>query len=53
MEEYMTDYQYRTVLKSINLILDGCETISEAKEKITLLLEKDDVKKERKLQDEE
>ena len=37
----MTDFQYRSILKSIKMILDGCENIEEGKRKIDELLEKD------------
>ena len=36
---YMTDYQYQTILKSIQMILSGCKDIKEAQAKIDLLLE--------------
>lgn len=38
MEE-LTDYQLKSMLKMIKEILDGCETIEEAKEKIRKLIE--------------
>ena len=35
---YMTDYQYQTILKSIQMILSGCKDIPEAQAKIDQLL---------------
>ena len=37
----MTDYQLRTILKMVKMILDGCSTIEEAREKIDILLNDD------------
>ncbi|MBQ8970723.1 MAG: hypothetical protein IJ073_05360 [Lachnospiraceae bacterium] len=34
----MTDYQYRSILKSIKMILAGCKDIKEAEEKIDELI---------------
>lgn len=39
MEEPMTDYQFKTILKIILDILDSSENIEEAREKIRKLLE--------------
>lgn len=39
MNEEMTDKQFDTVLKMIGMILDGCETLDEAKSKIHALVD--------------
>lgn len=39
MEENMTDKQFKTILEMFGMILDGCEDIEEAKEKVKILLE--------------
>lgn len=36
--EVMTDLQFITILEMVNMILDGCEDISEAKEKVERLI---------------
>lgn len=40
MEDNMTDYQFRTVLKMVIEILNGCKDVEEAKDKIKALLNK-------------
>ena len=45
MTENMTDKQFDKILKMVSMILDGCENLEEAKEKVKELLE--DNKKER------
>lgn len=40
MQENMSDYQFETMLKMILTIIDGCETLDEASEKIEALLKK-------------
>ena len=40
MEEIMTDFQFRKILEMLLEILEGCENIDEAKEKVKALLEK-------------
>lgn len=40
MEEGMTDYQFKTILKMILEILNSCKDIEEAKEKVKALLNK-------------
>lgn len=44
MEE-MTDKQFDKILKMVSMILDGCENLEEAKEKVAELIE--DSKKEK------
>lgn len=43
--EAMTDKQFDKILKMVSMILDGCENLEEAKEKVAELLE--DSKKEK------
>lgn len=38
MEENMTDYQFKKLLQMVLAIINECETIDEAKEKINALL---------------
>lgn len=38
MTEGMTDEQFNIVLKMIKMILDGCETLDEAKKKVAELI---------------
>lgn len=45
MAENMTDKQFDKILKMVSMILDGCESLEEAKEKVKELLE--DNKKEK------
>lgn len=37
--ENMTDKQFDKILRMVKMILDGCDNIEEAKEKVTELLE--------------
>ena len=39
MAENMTDKQFKTILEMVDMILDGCEDLEEAKEKIQKLIE--------------
>lgn len=39
MEEYMTDKQFKTILEMVDMILDGCKDLDEAKEKAQRLIE--------------
>ena len=39
MEDIMTDKQFKTILEMVNMILDGCEDLNEAKEKIQKLID--------------
>lgn len=36
----MTDYQFETILEMVNMVLDGCETIEEAKKKVEKLIKR-------------
>ena len=46
MEEIMTDKQLKTILEMFGMILDGCEDLEEAKEKVKRLLEEQKNKSE-------
>lgn len=39
MEDIMTDKQFKIILEMINMILDGCSDLEEAKNKVKRLLE--------------
>ncbi len=39
MEDYMTDKQFKTILEMVDMILDGCKDLDEAKEKVQRLIE--------------
>lgn len=39
MEDIMTDKQFKTILEMVDMILDGCKDLDEAKEKIKKLVE--------------
>ncbi len=45
--DVMTDLQFITILEMVDMILDGCEDINEAKKKIEKLIEKRKEKKEK------
>ncbi len=38
--KYMTNEQFETILEMIRMILDGCEDIEKAKEKVDELIKK-------------
>ncbi len=46
MVEVMTDKQFKTILEMVNMILDGCKDLDEAKEKVQKLIKNQDGKKE-------
>lgn len=46
MIEIMTDKQFKTILEMVNMILDGCKDLAEAKRKIQKLIEEQSSKKE-------
>lgn len=46
VKEYMTNEQFETILEMIRMILDGCEDIDTAKEKVDELIKKATGKKE-------
>ena len=37
MVEVMTDKQFKTILEMVGMILDGCQDLAEAKEKVQKL----------------
>lgn len=39
MVEVMTDKQFRTILEMVDMILDGCKDLGEAKKKVQKLIE--------------
>ena len=39
MVDAMTDKQFKTILEMVDMILDGCKDLSEAKEKVAELLD--------------
>lgn len=39
MAEVMTDKQFRTILEMVDMILDGCKDLEEAKKKVQKLIE--------------
>ena len=39
MEDIMTDKQFDKILKMVSMILDGCNDLDEAKEKVSQLIE--------------
>ena len=39
MEEIMTDKQFKTILEMVNMILDGCKDLDEAKAKVQKLID--------------
>lgn len=43
----MTDLQFITILEMVDMILDGCEDISEAKKKIEKLIKQHKEQKEK------
>ena len=38
MTEVMTDKQFKTILEMVDMILDGCKDLDEAKEKVQKLI---------------
>ncbi|MCC8067536.1 MAG: hypothetical protein LIO94_10645 [Clostridiales bacterium] len=47
MEDIMTDKQFTTILEMVDMILDGCKDLDEAKEKIQKLIEKQENTKQK------
>ena len=39
MVEVMTDKQFKTILEMVDMILDGCKDLDEAKKKVQKLIE--------------
>ena len=46
MTEIMTDKQFKTILEMVNMILDGCKDLTEAKEKVQKLINEQTTKKD-------
>ena len=46
MTEIMTDKQFKTILEMVNMILDGCKDLDEAKRKVTKLIDDQAKKKD-------
>ena len=46
MTEVMTDKQFKTILEMVDMILDGCKDLNEAKQKVQKLIENQSGKKE-------
>jgi len=42
----MTDKQFKTILEMVDMILDGCKDLAEAKEKVQRLIENQSGKKD-------
>lgn len=45
--EIMTDLQFITILEMVDMILDGCKNIDEAKEKVESLIKQRKEQKEK------
>ncbi len=39
MDEIMTDKQFKTILEMVDMILDGCKDLEDAKKKVQKLIE--------------
>lgn len=46
MTQAMTDKQFKTILEMVDMILDGCKDLDEAKRKVQKLIEHQSSKKE-------
>lgn len=46
MTNAMTDKQFKTILEMVDMILDGCKDLNEAKQKVRKLIENQGSKKE-------
>ena len=46
MTDVMTDKQFKTILEMVDMILDGCKDLDEAKKKVRKLIENQSGKKE-------
>ncbi len=46
MVNAMTDKQFKTILEMVNMILDGCKDLEDAKQKVQKLIRDQDPKKE-------
>ena len=46
--EYMTDKQFDMIIQMVYMIMDGCDDLEEAKEKVKELLEENEDRKDTK-----
>mgnify|MGYP001145649767 CR=1 FL=1 len=46
MTDVITDKQFKTILEMVDMILDGCKDLDEAKKKVQKLIENQSGKKE-------
>ncbi len=46
MAQIMTDKQFKTILEMVDMILDGCKDLNEAKQKVQKLIENQSGKKD-------
>ena len=46
MVQAMTDKQFKTILEMVDMILDGCKDLDEAKRKVQKLIENQSSKKD-------
>ena len=46
MVDDMTDKQFKTILEMVDMILDGCKDLEEAKQKVQKLIDNQQGKKE-------
>lgn len=46
MVQNMTDKQFKTILEMVDMILDGCENLDEAKDKVKKLIEGQSAKRD-------
>ena len=46
MTQSMTDKQFKTILEMVDMILDGCKDLAEAKEKLQKLIDAQSTKKD-------
>lgn len=46
--EYMTDKQFDMIIQMVYMIMDGCDTLEEAKGKVMKLMDDNRVKKDKK-----
>ncbi len=46
MTDVMTDKQFKTILEMVDMILDGCKDLEEAKQKVQKLIENQSSKKD-------
>ena len=44
MVDVMTDKQFKTILEMVDMILDGCKDLEEAKKKVQKLIENQSTK---------